>query len=265
MKNQEEIRKMQEALIEKLIADAKQFIDSIDMTEIQTVLLSGSVSRGDFFPGKFGGMIDLIVMRKPGSTVSAESLFGKDEEPDIPYHCITVNSNHFQILLIDFVDAKVFPTFEEPMKYALLESSVLWDHGDTYTKELETIKRYATIDQRKQLDNCLGYIGYLLSDYKKDRWYRRDAFCQMHENLNTSIRLMIQCLYYINGKYAPSEDRRLYYSYSLPKIPQNYEDSMHELFKQDISSEEDYYRREELFKSRFMEFMMKNRPITAST
>ena len=46
----------------------------------------------------------------------------------------------------------------------------------------------AIIEQQKNLEEALGYIHYLISDYKKDRYYRREAFVQMHENLNTAIR-----------------------------------------------------------------------------
>ncbi|HHT97253.1 MAG TPA: hypothetical protein GXZ90_05100 [Clostridiales bacterium] len=247
------------------MTDASNFINFIDKTELQTILLSGSIARGDFYPGKFGGMIDLIVMKNNGSTLTPESLFGKDEEPDIPYHCITVNKTHFQILFIDFIDYKAFQSFDEPRKFAFLESKILWDRDNKYNNELQIIEKYARIDQNKQLASCLGYINYLLSDYKKDRWYRREAFTQMHENLNTSIRLMIQCLYYINNSYSPAEDRRLYYSYTLKKLPQNYEVNINELFKQDILSEADYSRREKMFNSIFMEFVNHNRPTTAST
>jgi len=265
MKTKESIVKKQSALINNLIIDTKKYIQSIDKKEIQTILLSGSVSRGDFNPGKYGGMIDLTVMKKPGSTISVESIFGKDEEPDIPYHCITVNNTHYQILFIDFVDYKAFQTFEEPRKFAFLESQILWDQENRYQKELELIEKYAKIDQAKQLNICLHYIDHLLSDYKKDRWFRRDAFCQMHDNLNTSIRLILNCIYYINGKYAPAEDRKLYYSFSLDKLPKNYEENIIEIFKQIITSESDYNRREKLFNDLFLDFVTKNRPTTAST
>ena len=265
MRNKEIIVKKQAVFISNLINDAISFINSINKSEIQTILLSGSIARGDYFPGKFGGMIDLTVMKKSGCTLSPEALFGKDEEPDIPYHCITVKKTHFQILFIDFIDYQAFQAFDEPRKFAFLESKILWDQDNKYNNELQNIEKYARIDQSNQLSSCFGYISYLLSDYKKDRWYRREAFPQMHENLNTAIRLMIQCLYYINNSYAPAEDRRLYYSYSLKKLPQNYELDISELFKQDILSEADYSRREKLFNKIFMEFVNYNRPTTSST
>jgi len=260
MKTKELIGNKQASFIEDRIGNARRFIDSIDKTNIQTILLSGSVARGDFDPGKYGGMTDLTVMKKPGTSVTAELLFGADDEPDIPYHCVTVNGTHFQILFLDFVDRENFQTYNEPRKFAFLESKILWDEDDKYAKELASIEKYSRVDQNKLLDSCLGYIGYLLSDYKKDRWYRREAFCQMHENLNTSIRLILQCMYYVNRKYAPAEDRRLYYSYSLDKLPANYEETMNEIYRQEITSEDDYFRRESLLNKTLLDFVTKNRP-----
>jgi hypothetical protein len=72
-------------------------------------------------------------------------------------------------------------------------------------------------------------------------------------------------MYYINNKYAPAEDRRLYYSYSLDKLPQNYEEAIKEVYKQDICSEGDYFRRETVFNTKLLDFVKKNRPnITSS-
>jgi hypothetical protein len=255
----------QATFISNLINDTNNYINSLDKTNIQTILLSGSISRGDYYPGKFGGMIDLTVMKIPGSTITAESIFGPNEEPDIPFHCITISNTHYQILFLDFVDFKVFQNFDEPRKFALLESQILYDKDNKYKNELETIIKFSQIEQYKLLNNCIGYISYLLSDYKKDRWHRREAYCQMHENLNTSIRLIIQSIYYLNNKYAPAEDRRLYYSYTLNKKPNNYEEIVNEVYKQLITSEDDYYRRESIFNKVLLEYVLKNRPTTAST
>ena len=63
---------------------ANNFIGSIDKNEIETILLSGSVSRGDYCPGKKGGMIDLIVMKKERSKITVEEIFANHS----PFHLI---------------------------------------------------------------------------------------------------------------------------------------------------------------------------------
>ena len=103
----------------------------------------------------------------------------------------------------------------------------------------------------------MGYIHYLLSDYKKDRWYRRDAFIQLHENLNTAIRAGIRALYYLNGFYSPAEDRAIYYSHSLQKLPEKYEELIVQVCNQKTDSEEDYFRREKIFMDNIVGFIEK--------
>jgi hypothetical protein len=60
------MKEKQKDYIQKMKKNANDFIDFIDKKEIETILLSGSVSRGGYCPGKNGGMIDLIVMKKNG-------------------------------------------------------------------------------------------------------------------------------------------------------------------------------------------------------
>lgn len=61
-------------------------------------------------------MVDLIVMRKSGSKINAEDIFGPDQDPPIPYHCVKVDGLWFAILFTDFIDAAMFSKFEEPRK-----------------------------------------------------------------------------------------------------------------------------------------------------
>ena len=93
MKSKEVIIEQQNDFILKLKDKTCEFINSIDKSEIETILLSGSLSRGDFFPrinedGDIDGMVDLTVMRKKGSRIKAEDIFGPDQEPQIPFHCV---------------------------------------------------------------------------------------------------------------------------------------------------------------------------------
>ena len=264
MKTKEVIIAQQKSFIQKMKNVTSALIDSIQKSEIETILLSGSVSRGDFFPkkkenGEDNGMVDLIVMRKKGSTVKPEEIFGPDQDPPIPYHCIKFQSVWFEILFTDFIDAESFSKFEEPRKYSILESQILFDPNDSYKNEFEKINQLKNEELPGYLQGTLGYIHYLISDYKKDRWYRREAFIQMHENLNTAIRAAVRCLFYINGFYSPAEDRSLYYSHSLEKLPENYGKMISQVCNQISDSQEDYFRREKLFMEKIVGFIEKNK------
>ena len=260
MKSKEAIIAQQKDFVQGLRDRTSDFIRSIDTSEIESILLSGSLSRADYFPrrkenGEYDGMVDLIVMRKKGSTITAEDVFGPDQDPPIPYHCVKAFGTWFAILFTDFIDVEKFSQFEEPRKFSVLESQLLYDPDDSYKTELVRIHHFARGEQRNKLNDSLGYIHYLISDYKKDRWYRRDAFIQLHENLNTAIRAGIRSLFYLNGFYSPAEDRALYYSHSLPKLPDNYAQLISQACSQNTESEEDYFRREKLFMEKIVRFI----------
>ena len=209
--------------------------------------------------GDINGMVDLIVMRKKGSSVTAEDIFGPDQDPPIPYHCIKVDGLWYAILFTDFIDTEMFSHFDEPRKFSVMESQILYDPNNSYKNEFEKINQFVKEDLKKNLDGALGYIHYLISDYKKDRWYRREAFIQMHENLNTAIRAGVRALFYLNGFYSPAEDRAIYYSHSLPKLPENYAKIISKACNQNTDSEADYFRREKIFMEKIVGFIEKSR------
>ncbi len=260
MKTKEVIIEQQKKFIQKMRDATNSFINSIDKSKIETILLSGSVSRADFFPqknenGEYNGMVDLIVMRKKGSKITAEEIFGANQEPQIPFHCIKNSGIWFEILFTDFIDAELFIKFDEAKKFSVLESQILYDPNNSYKNELEQINEFVIEDLKNNLNNSVGYIHYLLSDYKKDRWYRRDAFIQLHENLNTAIRAGVRALFYLNGFYSPAEDRAIYYSYSLQNLPENYADVILKSCNQITDSQEDYFRREKIFMENIVGFI----------
>ncbi|MBR6301402.1 hypothetical protein IKR55_01560, partial [bacterium] len=119
MKTKEAIIEQQKEFIQEMKNKTFALINSIDKSEIETILLSGSVSRADFFPlkkenGEYRGHVDLIVMRKKGSCVVAEDIFGPDNDPPIPYHCIKVDHVCYAILFTDFIDTEKFLQLDEP-------------------------------------------------------------------------------------------------------------------------------------------------------
>lgn len=252
MKQLLEIKELQKVFIEECILKAKSFIESISTDDLEVILLSGSVARGDYMPGQLGGMIDLTVMKKRGSTLTPEDIFGKDQEPEIPYHCVQFMGQWFQIAFGDVINENDFSEMFESRKFALLESIPLWSLEKEYSLEKEKITKNLKTDLFNKKESSLNFINHYLSEYKKDRWIRREAYLQLHANLDNSIELAIKCLFYINGKYAPAEDRRLYYSFDLPLLPENYRDMLEELFSKNIMSYSDYQRREQLFRSRFL-------------
>ena len=59
-----EMVERQKDYVNEMREHALKYIEFLNKDEIESILLSGSVSRGDYFPGTKGGAIDLIVMKK---------------------------------------------------------------------------------------------------------------------------------------------------------------------------------------------------------
>lgn len=255
MKSFSMITKKQSACIAYIKKEVSDYIFSIEKNDVETILLSGSVARGDYYPGKFGAKIDLTFMKKASSVITPEMILGPNLEPHIPYHCTKWGSEEFQIDFHDFIDLNAFQLQGEAKKSALLESVIIYDSNNRYLNELSSINKYTIVDQYNLKTKCISYIHYLLSGYKTNRWEQRDAFQQLHQNLNTSFNEWLKCAYYINNKYAPAEDRRLYYSYDLKLLPDNYISNVSSFLKQDNESELDYRRREHLFRNQFLSFI----------
>lgn len=258
MKTKDQVAKIQRSFNLNVRRAAHDFVAGLPKAELAAVLLSGSTARGDFYPGRFGGMVDLTVMPQDGSNATAAELFGENEEPAIPFHCVKRDGAWYQIAFHEFVDHRRFQSLDESKKFALLESEVLWEQGKSYTAELDIVQKFARVDQARLKGECLGYVGYLLSDYKEDRWLRREAYAQLHANLNAALQGAIKCLFYLNGSYAPAEDRRLYYAHALPRLPDGFASLMRELHRQDIDSESDYRRRRRSFESVLLAFINKS-------
>jgi len=255
MMNYDEVIAMQSPFIRELEERITAFVSSIPKEQLRAILLSGSVARGDYYPGELGGNADLVVMKDDGSSLSAEELFGENIDPGIPYHRIREDAVGYQILFREFVTVERFKPLGEPRKYALLESRALWQKDRCYTEELRAIGEFAKNEIARYLDSSREYISYLLSEYKTDRWRRRQAYPQLHANLNTALQRFVDCLYYKNGKYAPAEDRKLYYSYTLPQTPDGYGELISRVFEQRMMSYDDYLRRERLFKNELLSFI----------
>lgn len=219
------------------------------------MLLSGSVARGDFFPGKLGGMVDLTVFARPGDSATAESVFGPDEAPAIPYHCLKRGDTWFQIWFTKAIDREAFRSLPEARKFALLESQLLWQHRGSYTRLFRQYVEQRDRDLLAWTGPRIDYVRYLISDYKVDRWKRRGETRQLHANLNQAIVSAIGCLYYLNREYTPAEDRLFYHSYTLATKPGGYARLLDRLMSQRFDSIVDYRRREALFKRRFVSFL----------
>ena len=253
----EQVKIKQKDFIEMQLAQAKIFIEEIiePNDQISTCMLSGSVARGDYWVGPKGGAIDLIIFVANLENFDTEKNLGKNIEPDIPGHFIQYKDTYYQVKIYDETYFQDFDKYNEPEKYAIFESRILFNKKGNIEETINKIKHdIAQKEIKSKKKSNLKYARYLINGYKVDRWKRRGAIVQLNQNLSKSIELCIKCLFYINGKYCPAEDRALYYSCSLPIKPNDYDHVIDEITLIKTHDLDEYLNRERNFNENFLAF-----------
>ena len=183
MKNLNEMKARQKDFVGHLRGLTEKYVAGLEKEKIQTILLSGSVARGDYFPGKLGGYVDLIVMTKEPN-FDANTVFGKDIEPEIPYHCVETFIDDekigFEIDIRPFVYVHKFETFDEPGKWSILESKILYDENDLFSKELSKIEFL----KKKELKSYI--VAEAMRVLKDSGFFGKTLCSSVSENLNSS-------------------------------------------------------------------------------
>lgn len=255
MKSFQDVAEQEKHRIQDLKSRTRGFLETLDCSRLGAILLSGSMARGDYWPGSHGGLVDLTVLPLQDTALKPEDVFGPDEEPDIPFHCVSSGGLGYQIAWLPLPGPAEFSALDEARKAALLESEVLFEESASFSSRLPSLQDLARREREDWRAQKLGYVGYLRSDYKEDRWLRREAYLQLHSNLDLAIRTALVLLYYRNGRYAPAEDRRLYYALALPDCPPHFEEVWQELHSGHPWTRKGYEARRSLFMERLLPFV----------
>src|SRR5690606_20985152 len=174
-------------------------------------LLTGSVARKDARIAPLGIMIDLAIIVNSREDINLDVVFGKDEEPFIPYHCITI---HEKIgLAIEVIEKSDLFTIRETTEsniYAKLESVILYDpqgilqnwKENSFTVSADEIKT-------RSLSNYFRF-QYLTGEYRIEKWKHRKANIQIAQLFNEACECYCNFLYTINGSFIPRKDWLVY-------------------------------------------------------
>lgn len=206
--------------------------------KILGVLLTGSVSRGDARVGPFGLFIDFAVVVRNLQDVDLTSLIGPDEKPSFPFHCVTLDGNiGLAVEVVEYVDLLNIRTKDEAAIYAKFESAILMDREGL----LKTWKKKTFVishdDIRKRSVERLLRTGYLIGEYRMEKWEHRQAWAQLNQNLNEACERFCEFLYCINGSFIPRRDWLVYLLFELDKKPAHLEQLIDQMYQADSSQE----------------------------
>jgi len=167
-----------------------------------------------------------------------------------------MDNTFYQIKVYDEKYLINFVENNEAEKFSFFESRILLDKtkilGVTINKIYNEIVK---IEISENYQRSFRYMNYLINDYKVNRWIKRKAIIQLNQNLSNAIEISIKCLFYINGKYSPAEDRALYFSFELEKKPENYKEIIIDLLLVKELTLVKYMERVKVFKDRIIEYI----------
>jgi hypothetical protein len=216
----------QAATIARLREEATKYILSKinDNRQIAGVLLTGSVARGDGRIGPWGIYVDITLVLRDGAGVDLDALFGKNEEPYIPKHCINLYDKVGVAVGVTSLQAlNDIRTMPESNIFAMNESLVIFDPDGL----LETWKRSAFVisdeDVRARALQQYFRLDYLINDYRMEKWNYREASVQIAQNFNEAGECYLTFLYCINKRFIPRKDWLAYLTYDLATKPPTHE------------------------------------------
>jgi predicted nucleotidyltransferase len=212
------LRTMVELLLEEKIKNESRILGA---------LLTGSVARGDARIGPFGVMVDLALVVDKKEELDLETMFGKDEEPDIPFHCVSLKDTiGLAIEVLEEKELYQIRQKQESQIFSKHESIILYDPSGLLRKWKE---QYFIIDDNQVRQRALQHyyrFCYLTGDYRFEKWEFRKAYTQINQNFNEAAECYCNFLHCINRSFIPRKDWLAYLTYELQIKPADHETCM---------------------------------------
>jgi hypothetical protein len=217
MKSLADLRREQAALCASLTEAASSFAQRLAQhPEVEAVLLTGSVARGDARQAPLGLLVDVLVLSDSGQ-VPLETVFGPSAEPEIPFYCPTVAGTGFQVSQ-ESLECFAAPK-SEAESFALAESKVLYDRNDKVGIRLATEFASHQGPRQQAAMDAFWRFQYLGGPYRWEKWEHRQAWAQLAQNAHEAFEGFCAFTCARNGKFVPRKDWLVYVLYDLPNVP----------------------------------------------
>lgn len=222
--------------------------------KIKGALLTGSVARGDARIGPFGIMIDITLIVENKDDISLNVIFGNNEEPFIPYHCVTIQDKIG--LAVEVIEIeKLFNIRNQPesVVFAYNESIIIDDKEEILKKWKD--KYFKITDEQIKNRSTQNYFrfSYLTDHYHFEKWTYREAYIQVAQNFREAGECYCAFLYCINGSFIPRKDWLAYLTFELNFLPEKHELYMRELY--DIKPEKEFLEQKRLILNKVQKWM----------
>jgi predicted nucleotidyltransferase len=201
-------------------------------------LLTGSVARGDARIGPFGIMIDLTIIVASKHDINLDVLFGTDEEPFIPYHCVSIQDKiGLAIKVLEEGELAKIRELDEPSIFALNESEILDDKKGILKKWKRESFEITEAQKKERTLNQYFRFNYMTNAYRFEKWSYRKAWTQIAQNFNEANECYCNFLYCINNMFIPRKDWLTYLTFELENKPQHHQIYMQKLYETELTEE----------------------------
>ena len=193
MMNFPQLLSAQKKEVEEYRSITNEFITSQldNIANIQGILLTGSVARGDARKGPYGLFVDLTFVVNNQNDINLTKMLGPSIEPYIPSHCVMYKKTGFAINIVTISELNDIRSSHESKIFAYNESIILLDKS----KLLQSWKQNKFIItnediKRRSLEQYFR-LDYLIGDYRLEKWLHREAWTQITYNCNQAHRMLL--------------------------------------------------------------------------
>ncbi len=206
--------------------------------KILGALLTGSVARGDARKGPFGIMIDVSLVVKNTTDINLEEIFGKDEEPHIPFHCVPIRDDIWiAVKTIKEKDLWTIRNESESTIFAMNESIILNDKKGILKKWKDEYFVITKEQAKERAKNQYFRFCYVTGEYRFEKWSYREAWVQCAQNFNEANECYCSFLYCINSMFIPRKDWLTYLTYEMTIKPPKHEEYMKTMYSTELNKE----------------------------
>lgn len=204
---------------------------NLNSGEIKAILGAGSIARN--FADAYS-VIDLVVIVSD-SFKKAKQLAGEHQ----------INGFDIDITVVGETYLKQVASSLDPSLVQVIQESVVLYCQKGFKRVIRKIQKLSKAERREKLISLvfeIGWLGFIPKSWRGKykygyRWYlpydlplRRGFPLQGDYIINHVLDLILQLLFYLNWKYPASPKWRLVSSFSLPILPQNFEEKIKKFY-----------------------------------
>lgn len=213
-------RKDTTSFIKKVLKTSQLFCDQFiaKHPEVDCVLVTGSIARGDCFPDLYGFSIDICIIHT--KLLLEKCIKDLHREKFGRFTKVEFSKLTFVIETIEKEQISSLQASQDSKYYAVQESIVLYSRDKTW-EDLSSLR--IPDSQRKSMINAyFQQAVYHINNYRISKWVSNKNLGQCQLNLNDGFLFILKQIYLLNNSFIPRADYLFYLSSKLKWLPRDF-------------------------------------------